>query len=229
MKKITKASMLGTALVTILSTVTPTLSAEASENTSQSLKQDILQKDFSLSGQQDVILSKHEMIKFSEYVDLDNNFYVLNDKAAVELTSVEYDKLELIISHANRMIQEFNDLAGAEEFEIEILSPQESLSQLTGNQFMMAKAGYIEGVTKVEFHLWGVKILLSKTDANKAATFGIGVAGIWMSSKIITTIALGLGVSGTQLIPGGIWIDQFWVAGWGPIKELFGFDAYGYQ
>ncbi|WP_342558102.1 hypothetical protein [Metasolibacillus sp. FSL K6-0083] len=226
MKKLTKGSILGTALVTILSTVTPTLNAEASSNSLELLKQDVLQKDSNLFGHQDLTLSKNEMIKFSEYVALDNNFYFLNGRASVELTSVEYDKLELIISHANNVIQEFSSTT---EFELEILSPQESLNQLTGNQSLIAQAVYIEGVTKVDFHWWGVKIYLSRTDANKAAMFGLGVAGIWIPSKVLTTVALGLGIAGSQPIPGGIWIEQYWVASWGPIKELFGFDAYGYQ
>lgn len=226
MKKFTKASIVGTALVTILYTVTPTFSAEASGETSKELlKQDISQNELTLNklALNELTLSEYEKIKFSNYIDLDNELYSINDKAIVELTPVEYNKIKLVVSNTNQLIQEFNNnLTSAEAEEIEILSPQES-------QSVMAKAAYIEGVTKVTFHWWGIKILISKTDVNKAIWVGITVGGIWIPSRILTSIAAGLGIFGAQPIPGGIYIDQYWVAAVGPIKELFGFDAYGYQ
>lgn len=229
MKKITKTIILTTALTTAISTITPTLNPEASTATT-TLNKEITQNNFTLS--------QSEIIKFNEYIDLNNNnSYTLKDEALKELTESEYKKINSILSEVNQAIIEMNnDPTIVQDFEIEVLPPQNHLNNpintVNNNQLSTraTKASkYKEGVSKVTVHWWGLKFYLSRSLANKALVAGTTLGGIWLPSRTIASVGAMLGVTGAKVFPGGIWIEHHWVAPAGFIKSLFGFNAAGYQ
>ncbi|MGG2109100.1 hypothetical protein ABFY60_01275 [Lysinibacillus pakistanensis] len=112
-------------------------------------------------------------------------------------------------------------------FDIEFSSPQNQVNQVNQIQSYAAKASYVEGVSKIDVHWWGLKIYMSKTLVNKALFAGVTLGGIWIPSKVIASIGVAFGL--TDVYPGGIWFDQYWIAAIGPVKTVFGFDAYGWQ
>lgn len=216
MKKITKLFVFLTALVTFLFTITPTLNAKASSSTTSPIELE------EVSGNE-LQLSTSEIEKFNEYIIL-NADQTYSVKETANLTKLEYIKLNSILTIANQEIKKLvEDPSIDQNFEIEIMNPLDETPS-----FATSKT-YKEGVTKVTFHWWGVKIKISKTVANKGLYAGVTLAGIWLPSRVLASAGVILGLTSTGLYKGGIWIDQYWVPVWGPLKTLFGFNAVGYQ
>lgn len=214
-----KSFVLASALVMTLSTITPTLAATKEvKSNSKEISQ--------LNHQENQLnLSEFEIEKYGKYVELDNNnYFIINSEGQKELSKEEYKKLMDVLSNTNaNMDYVIANSATEEALDIEIASPTDN------QESIMLLASYKEGVSKVTFHWWGVKIYLSKTHANKALKAGITLGGIWIGSKVLSSVGVMLGLTNKGFFKGGIWIKQYWVAGVGPIKTLFGFNTAGYQ
>lgn len=153
------------------------------------------------------ILTSQEISKFNPYVSLDknNNQFIIDKEAKIDLTKEEYAKLEINIKKTNQVLKSTDK----NQVQFVIIDPKSQ----AGN----VKVAFTEGETKVEFYWWGARFFISKTNLVYMGS-GITIAGIWIPQVFVARVVSTLGVIITQA-PGGIWFDyNFWIAG---ITSLF--------
>lgn len=214
-----KSFIITTALMITMATVTPSFASTKDDGKKMG------EESIQLAGENSSV-SQVQTDKYDDYVKLnEDNHYVINIDGIKELNEEEKQELASILSNANKNIDfVISNSIDEEALEIEIISPTNEEESI-----MLMAASYKEGVSKVTFHWWGMKIYLSKTLANKGLYAGVTLAGIWMPSKVLASAGVALGLTSTGLYKGGIWIEQYWVASVGPVKTLFGFNSVGYQ
>lgn len=215
-----KGFIITTALMLSMATLTPTLAStnDIVENNETSL--------INLEEENSAV-TEVQIEKYENYIQLnEDNRFVINSLGDSELNESEKLELSSILSNSNKNIDLVIENSSKEEaLEIQVVSPEKNVEP----EIMLMAASYKTGINKVSFHWWGMKVLLSKTTANKALNYGTTLAGIWLPSRVLSSVGATLSLTSTGLFKGGIWIDQYYVASVGPVKTLFGFNSAGYQ
>jgi hypothetical protein len=155
-------------------------------------------------------ISESQKVDYSKYVfyDSNSNKYILKDSAKTELNPIEYNFIKNSIDNTNSALSE----ADLESSEVSIITPdQEKYSNLRLKATKARKhSKYHHGVTKVDFHWWGVTVYLSKTTI-KYMGRGATIAGIWIPNVLAGKIASTMGVT-ISTCPGGIAFDYSYAA-----------------
>lgn len=163
-------------------------------------------------------ISESQKVDYSKYVfyDSSSNKYILKDSAKFELNPIEYNFIKNSIDNTNSVLSE----ADLESSEVSIITPdQEKYSNLRLKATKARKhSKYHNGVTKVDFHWWGVTVYLSKYTVRRIGN-GVTVAGIWIPNKLAGKIVSTLGVAYSNC-PGGIAFNYSYAAA--GISKLMG-------
>lgn len=178
---------------------------------------DSLQEKRGINSQNvsNTILSDELVEKINPYVELnsDGTFEITSEDKLLEfLTPEELNLVNSLINSANETnLNVLNDKSGPGTVTVNdnqltlTIRDYEIRNELDGIQL------FSNGVTKVDFYWWGMKVYLSKTAINAASASSIGAAGylagkLKVKTPLALVIAAGLGAAGylgTQ-IPHGV-------------------------
>lgn len=143
-------------------------------------------------------ITQEQKDRFNDWVGYNNNVqeFFVKEGAENVLTESEYELLNTCLSITNENI-EAADFKSGEAF---IITPEQE--EYYGS---ISTRAYHEGVTKVDFHWWGVTIYLSKSTINNFGD-GLSIASIFIPHPVISAVA---SISGfvEGKFPGGVAFD----------------------
>ncbi|PKR82493.1 hypothetical protein [Heyndrickxia camelliae] len=140
--------------------------------------------------------NQEELSKLSSYVVLNEESlrYEIKEEAKQSLTDDEFNFLYSSVNTTNEQLNENTEVS------LENLVIPSNEQVLDHNNLE-----YKNGVTKLEWHWWGLRVYLSKNTINYASG-GVAIGGIWIPEPIISKVLSTLGVLGT-FVPGGVRFD----------------------
>lgn len=184
-KKIISRTCLGLALLTSTAFYMPQTVLAAENETSIQSEVDINNYDIS-----------NELIqKADPYVKLTDNGFYLEGNAKKILNETELKIVENHITLANENINSLGDNFIKENNYASVLYTND-------NNPILSRANFKEGITKVEFHWWGLQVYASKSYIN-ACGGAMSIGTVYIPEPVVTKIVATLGgVMG--MCPGGI-------------------------
>ncbi|MDN6184836.1 MAG: hypothetical protein L0J09_09710 [Lactococcus lactis] len=173
-------------------------------------------------------INQYFINRFDNAISLLNGKYVVNHNVLPQNTSgEEINKLNESVKIANQQL-----IVGAQKIEksdidVKVVQKGNSIilaeNPTTLKNSATSMATKHVGVTKVEFHWYGVRLFLSKNDVNKILKYGptsVSIATIWMPTTWVVKLAASAAVACGWMssVNGGIWID------WGLIPTKWGWQ-----
>jgi len=157
-------------------------------------------------------LSDSEKEKLDSWVKYDNDSLTFSIKVDAEkaLTSSEYKALEECIEASNYNISCADFSTGEVSVESSLDSSNDN-SKISLMSAKKAKKKFINGVNKVEFHWWGVRVYVSRDRIRHIAN-GAMIGGIWIPELVASKVTATLGVLYSNC-PGGVRFDFNYIKG----------------
>lgn len=165
------------------------------------------EETYEIAKLEDRELTREEEAKLDPYVELTPNGYVLNDNPYSE----EINRLALKkIARAN-----------------ESLSGKIKTFDYSNKTVTTASASMFSvGSTYIEFYWNFVRIYIDAKLINTAISLGLGIAGVYVSAKLVQAALISAGIINTSypFISDGIWFDYNYY--YGPVMALVTYNPY---
>ena len=165
------------------------------------------EETYEIAKLEDRQLTREEEAKIDPYVELTPNGYVLNDNPYSE----EINRLALKkIARAN-----------------ESLSGKIKTFDYSNKTVTTASASMFSvGSTHIEFYWNFVRIYIDAKLINTAISLGLGIAGVYVSAKLVQAALISAGIINTSypFISDGIWFDYNYY--YGPVMALVTYNPY---
>ncbi|MCL1950022.1 MAG: hypothetical protein FWF59_09860 [Turicibacter sp.] len=150
-----------------------------------------------------------EQERFDPFVTIEfDGSFKISPKGMSELSFQEIRRLSFILTEMNdaikSQIEYVNSLFGTASYSI--TSEGVSFTQPSFDTMPISPVARTNGVNKVTFHWFGIRVSLSATTI-RWMTGGISIAGIWLPKTTVIKMLQSLGVISSITVTRGIWFE----------------------
>lgn len=165
------------------------------------------EETYEIAKLEDRQLTREEEAKIDPYVELTPNGYVLNDNPySEEINRLALKKIDRANESLSGKIKTFD-------------YSNKTVTTASASMFSV-------GSTYIEFYWNFVRIYIDAKLINTAISLGLGIAGVYVSAKLVQAALISAGIINTSypLISDGIWFDYNYY--YGPVMALVTYNPY---
>jgi hypothetical protein len=165
------------------------------------------EETYEIAKLEDRQLTREEEAKLDPYVELTPNGYVLNDNPySEEINRLALKKIAIANESLSGKIKTFD-------------YSNKTVTTASASMFSV-------GITHIEFYWNFVRIYIDAKLINTAISLGLGIAGVYVSAKLVQAALISAGIINTSypFISDGIWFDYNYY--YGPVMALVTYNPY---
>ena len=165
------------------------------------------EETYEIAKLEDRQLTREEEAKIDPYVELTPNGYVLNDNPySEEINRLALKKIDRANESLSGKIKTFD-------------YSNKTVTTASASMFSV-------GSTRIEFYWNFVRIYIDAKLINTAISLGLGIAGVYVSAKLVQAALISAGIINTSypFISDGIWFDYNYY--YGPVMALVTYNPY---
>lgn len=165
------------------------------------------EETYEIAKLEDRQLTREEEAKIDPYVELTPNGYVLNDNPySEEINRLALKKIDRANESLSGKIKTFD-------------YSNKTVTTASASMFSV-------GSTHIEFYWNFVRIYIDAKLINTAISLGLGIAGVYVSAKLVQAALISAGIINTSypFISDGIWFDYNYY--YGPVMALVTYNPY---
>lgn len=165
------------------------------------------EETYEIAKLEDRQLTREEEAKLDPYVELTPNGYVLNDNPySEEINRLALKKIAIANESLSGKIKTFD-------------YSNKTVTTTSASMFSV-------GSTHIEFYWNFVRIYIDAKLINTAISLGLGIAGVYVSAKLVQAALISAGIINTSypFISDGIWFDYNYY--YGPVMALVTYNPY---
>lgn len=165
------------------------------------------EETYEIAKLEDRQLTREEEAKLDPYVELTPNGYVLNDNPySEEINRLALKKIAIANESLSGKIKTFD-------------YSNKTVTTASASMFSV-------GSTHIEFYWNFVRIYIDAKLINTAISLGLGIAGVYVSAKLVQAALISAGIINTSypFISDGIWFDYNYY--YGPVMALVTYNPY---